>query len=262
VCATRRAAFGRRPLGERRTRSRQPCGTEPVAKPNRLHEFETHLCNLLGYAGAGDRAGAGLVRWCRLVLVAEACDAAGRSVRWAKIHATMDDREAIEHYDRAGEKRRGAFSAVRWPDLALDAENLARLAEGVFDARCDCVRLAFGDAVEGAALGERLSEAWRTDALHVRYAPEGVFLRTKLSVLLEIAPEDDDVDADESSTRETLMFEGELCVSFTSRHHTRPFVDFMGGSVRRMTDGASTRLDPFAHEIAPAEAVAWGLNGA
>jgi hypothetical protein len=174
----------------------------------------------------------------------------------------MDDREAIEQYDRAGEKHSGAFAAVRWPDLALDAENLVRLAEGVFDARCDCVRLAFGDTVDGTALGGRLSEAWRTDALHVRYAPEGVFVRTRLSVLLEIAPDDNDPDADEESVQETLAFDGELCVSFTHRHHTRPFVDFMGGSVRRMTDGVSTRIDPFAHEIAPVDAVAWGLNGA
>jgi len=61
--------------------------------------------------------------------------------------------------------------------------------------------------------------------------------------------------------RETLGFEGELCVSFTNRHHTRPFVDFMSGCVRRMSDGTSTRIDPFAHEVAPADAIAWGLNG-
>jgi hypothetical protein len=173
----------------------------------------------------------------------------------------MDEREAIEQYDRAGATRRGEFAAVRWPDLALDSENLTRLAEGVIDTYCDCVRLAFGDAIDGASLGERLSEAWRSDALHVRYAPEGVYLRVKLSVLLEIAPDDDDLDADEASACETLRFEGELCVSFTHRHHTRPFVDFMRGSVRRMSDGTSTPIDPFAREIAPADAIAWGLNG-
>jgi hypothetical protein len=61
---------------------------------------------------------------------------------------------------------------------------------------------------------------------------------------------------------ETVAIVCELCVSFTHRHHTRPFIDFMEGVVRRATDGAVTRIDPFAREISPQEAVEWGLNGA
>jgi hypothetical protein len=35
----------------------------------------------------------------------------------------------------------------------------------------------------------------------------------------------------------------------------------MGGEVRREGGDVVTRLDPFARELAPADAVAWGLNG-
>lgn len=174
----------------------------------------------------------------------------------------MDDREAIEHYNEAGEKRRGAFAPVRWPDVALHAENLARLVEGVIDARCDCARLAFGDAWDEGAVGDRFSEAWRTDALDVRYAPEGVFVRAAVTVRMEIAPEAGDEDDGAVADVETLHFTVEVCVSFTHRHHTRPFVDFMGGAVSRSGDDTVMRLDPFGHEIAPADAVAWGLNEA
>ncbi len=170
---------------------------------------------------------------------------------------TMEDREAIEQYNRAGEATRVRFPAVRWPDLALATENVARLAEGVLSARCDCARLAFGDDFEVEAHEERLSEAWRTDALETRYAPEGVYVRAAFSVRVELAPETDEAE----TISETLSFTCELCVSFTHRHHIRPFVDFMGGEVRRNGDDVKMHLDPFAHEIAPADALAWGLNG-
>lgn len=190
----------------------------------------------------------------------------------------MDDREAIAHYDRAGEAAAGRWPPVRWPDLALTPENMARLVEGVLDERCDCARLAFGDDFDASAVAGRLTEAWRTDDVALRFAPEGVFIRAAFTVRVEIAPEDAEetehphgelaeararglTDEDEAVV-ETLGFDVEVCVSFTSRHHTRPFVDFMGGTVRRTGDGAVTRLDPFAREIAPADAVAWGLNGA
>jgi hypothetical protein len=174
----------------------------------------------------------------------------------------MDDREAIEHYDRRGGQHAPAegFPPVRWPDLALHPANLARLAEGVLDARCDCARLAFGEGFDRAPLRERLSESWRTDALHARYAPEGVFVRAKFSVLVEIAP--DPEEGDDEAASETLSFTCEICVSYSSLHHTRPFVDFMSGTVRRATEGVAVRLDPFARAVTPQDAVEWGLNGA
>lgn len=171
----------------------------------------------------------------------------------------MEEREAIECYDRAGEKHRGAHAPVRWPDLAIEPANLARLVEGVLDARCDFARLAFGEEFDAEAVGELLSEAWRTDSLQTRFAPEGVFVRGVFSVRFVIEP--DDVDGNADAVTETLTLELELCLSFTHRHHTRPFVDFMAGEVRRAGDGPVKRLDAFACEIAPADAVAWGLNG-
>jgi hypothetical protein len=172
----------------------------------------------------------------------------------------MDEREAIEQYNLAGERRGPdrALGAVLWPDIAIDADNLARLAEGVLAEHCDCAQLVFGDACDSAALGDRLSEAWRTDGLEVRFAPEGVFVRSVFTVRVAVAAERDD----EEPLIETLCFRSELCLSFTHRHHTRPFVDFMGGEVRRGSEETVQRIDPFAREISPVDAVAWGLNGA
>jgi len=173
----------------------------------------------------------------------------------------MDDQEAIARYDEAGRARAAAEGQlpVRWPDLALEPANLARLVEGVLGARLNFPMLAFGEDFDADACGERLSEAWRTDDLQVRYAPEGVFVRAKFSVLVELASDPD--DEDDTGAAETVWVVCELCVSFTHRHHTRPFVDFMGGTVTRASDGATRALDPFAREIAPADAFEWGLNG-
>jgi hypothetical protein len=173
----------------------------------------------------------------------------------------MTDDEAIEHYNRGGDATRGAFAAVHWPDVPLTPTNLGRLVEGVLDDRCDCVRLAFGEDVETEALGERVTEAWRTDALQTRFAPEGVFVRAAFTVRVAIAPDgDQERDGNAEPMVETLAFAVEVCVSFTHRHHVRPFLDFMGGTVRRAGDGAVLRLDPFAREVSPADAVAWGVN--
>jgi hypothetical protein len=172
---------------------------------------------------------------------------------------TMDDREAIELYDCAGEKFRGALAPVRWPDLAIEPENVARLVEGVLGSRCDFARLAFGDEFDAEAVAELLSEAWRTDSLQTRFAPEGVFVRGIFSIRVVIEP--DDIDGNAEAVTEALTLTVELCLSFTHRHHTRPFVDFMSGAVSRASDGQVKRLDPFACEIAPVDAIAWGLNG-
>lgn len=174
----------------------------------------------------------------------------------------MNDDEAIERYNRGGDAVGGAFAAVHWPDLPLAPANLERLVEGVLDDRCDCVRLAFGEEIAADALGDRVTEAWRTDALQVRFAPEGVLARAAFSVRVEIAPEDEgEAGADGGEPlAETLAFAVEVCVSFTHRHHVRPFIDFMGGTARRAGDGTVLRLDPFAREMSPADAVAWGIN--
>lgn len=171
----------------------------------------------------------------------------------------MTESEAIDLYDSAGERNRGGFPAVRWPDLAVERANVAKLIEGVMAAHCDFARLAFGPDFDAEAVEELLSESWRTDAMQLRFAPEGVFVRGQLSIRFVIEP--DDVDGNADATTETLVLTLELCLSFTHRHHTRPFVDFMGGEVRRQGDGQVKRLDPFACEISPVEAIGWGLNG-
>jgi hypothetical protein len=176
----------------------------------------------------------------------------------------MDDDEAISACDRAGEAaaKGGSFEAVRWPDLALEAPNLVRLAVGVFAVRLDLAREAFGSDFDSAASAERLEEAWRTDALQARYAPEGIFVRAAFTVRVALAADPDEVDpTGEPAAVETLTLAAEFCVSFVEQRHTRPFVDFMGGEVRRGSDGASRTLDAFAFRVEPAQAVEWGLNG-
>lgn len=215
--------------------------------------------------GAGAPGSRGSRRGLGAPLRGEACAEGTIGIRCAHSVPMPDDDDAIAEYDRAGSNARDAFATVRWPDLALDRANLGRLAEGVLAARYDLARLAFGEEWDGAAAGERVEEAWRTDALHARYAPEGMFVRAALSIIVTVHPTDDarapDAPEDAPLAEEVLHFAFELCVSFTYRHHTRPFVDFMGGELRRESDDSQVRLDPFAHEVAPADAVAWGLNG-
>ncbi len=165
------------------------------------------------------------------------------------------EREAVERYDRAGGGP-SPFPPVRWPDVAATGENLARLAEGVLAARCDFAREAFGPDFDSEALTDRLSEAWRLDAMQARYAPEGLYVRITYAVRVVLSDEDDGAEA-----VETLAVEGELCLSFSTRRHAQPFVDFMGGHIVRASDGAARRLDPFALQVDPESAVAWGLNG-
>ncbi len=177
----------------------------------------------------------------------------------------MNDREAMAAYDAAGAKRAG----VRWPDVDLDRENLRRLFEGALDEHLDLAALAFGDQANRAGAAERIEEAWRLDAMRVRFAPEGVFARARFSVRLRLWGDGPAAEAPEDEA--ALTIEGELCLSFTERNHTRPFVDFMGGRLRveepaAMDAGASPaedkRIDPFALMISPQLAVAWGLNAA
>ncbi|MGH8021249.1 MAG: hypothetical protein ACREIA_23810 [Opitutaceae bacterium] len=178
----------------------------------------------------------------------------------------MDDREATAAYDAAGMK--GAPGAgVRWPDIDLAAGNLRRLFEGVLDERLDLAELAFGEQANRADAAEQLEEAWRLEAMHTRFAPEGVYVRAKFSVRIRLL--DDAAPDDPSEDEVWLGVEGELCLSFATRQHTRPFVDFMGGSLRieeRTGDATPVatekRLDPFALMVSPQLAVAWGLNAA
>jgi hypothetical protein len=185
----------------------------------------------------------------------------------------VDDRETnsdfassealIERYNRAGDAARAEGGPVHWPHIALDARNLERLVEGVLGVRMDFVRAAFGDDFDADARADRVEEAWRTDALQTRYAPEGVFVRARFTVRVTLAEEADEAEKSEGSFGdETLEIAAEICLSFVERRHTRPFVDFMSGELRRLSDGTVKKLDPFAFAIEPSDALAWGLNGA
>jgi len=169
----------------------------------------------------------------------------------------LNESEAIERYDRAGAVAAGGrFAGVRWPDVALTEDNLLRLLEGVLGARFDFAREAFGPDFDSEGLAGRLDEAWRRDAVQVRFAPEGVYVRAAFTVRVRLDGEDGEEEA-----CETLAVEAEVCLSFSTRRHARPFVDFMGGRLARASDGAARVTDPFALMIEPQDAVAWGLNG-
>jgi hypothetical protein len=171
----------------------------------------------------------------------------------------MTDDEAIARYDEAGAAAGRRLGPVRWPDLALDPAGVERLAEGVLASRLDLPSRAFGPDFDGAACGDRIAEAWRTEACEARFAPEGVFVRAAFTVVVTLA---EDEPGGGVMAEETLAIRCEVCLSFVERRHTRPYVDFMGGEVRRASDGAVGRLDPCAFMVDPADAVAWGLNGA
>jgi len=170
----------------------------------------------------------------------------------------LTEAEAIERYDRAGAAQAGSrFAGVRWPDVAVTEDNLLRLVEGVLSVRVDFAREAFGPDFESEECADRLEEAWRADAVQLRYAPEGVYARTAFTVRVRLCDDDGEEEALES-----LEVEAELCLSFSTRRHARPFVDVMSGRIVRTGDGATRVLDPFAQMIEPQAAVAWGLNGA
>ncbi|HEX9786149.1 MAG TPA: hypothetical protein VGA56_25910 [Opitutaceae bacterium] len=183
----------------------------------------------------------------------------------------VDDQEAIDTYDEAGRESASArLGAVRWPDVALDGENLRRLVEGVLDEHLDIASIALGEGADVRLLADRIEEAWRLDEMRVRYAPEGVFVDAAFALRVTLLSADEQEETPEAEV--LLNIESELCLSFTERNQTRPFVDFMGGCVRVLDDdpdlpgqaGATVvrekRIDPFALMVSPALAVKWGLN--
>lgn len=172
----------------------------------------------------------------------------------------MDDIEAVERYDRGGAAGAGRFAGVRWPDLAITPENLRRICEGVLESKVDAATCALGDVVDVERFADDIEEAWRLDGLQARFAPEGVFLQVAFTVRAIFEP--DEVGDDASRIAGQVTIEGELCLSFVARQHARPFVDFMGGVVRRAEPEAfEKQIEPFALQIDPPLAVAWGLNG-
>lgn len=172
----------------------------------------------------------------------------------------MNDREAIERYDAGGTSARGRFPGIRWPDVALTEDNLRRLFEGVLEARVNVAAFALGDDIDSEALAGRVEEAWRLDAMQVRFAPEGVFVRAAFTVLVRLASADPEA---EPEAEVSVAIGGEICLSYVELHHVRPFVDFMGGQLRLLDPEPVVRtLEPYTWMVEPDAAVAWGLNGA
>ena len=233
--------------------------------PTSCHVLEVHMeqenKNFVGGSHhGGRRPGAATPRHVIPTSGTQTAGGAAELVRnAAKAFAgAVDEHEWIDRYDRAGAAARERFAGVSWPDLALEAANLERLAEGLVDGLVDAPRLAFGDDFDPEQSHDVLEEAWRTDALQARFAPEGLYVRAAFTVRLMLSEE----EAGEVVADESLVIEAEFCVSFVEKFGVRPFVDFMGGAVRRIGDGIETRLDPRGFMITPEDAVAWGLNGA
>ncbi|WP_442889847.1 hypothetical protein [Congregicoccus parvus] len=182
----------------------------------------------------------------------------------------MDDREAIAAYNDVEERGRlSRFPGVLWPDLNLDRDNLRRLVEGVLEERLDLVGLAFGDDIDRDALADRVEEAWRMDEMQVRFAPEGVSIRFACTVRVALGEAEGEGEehtiALGGDSFVDLEIAGALCLSFVARLHTRPFIDFMGGTVAKPEErGAGTpparQIDPFTLLVSPQLAIGWGLN--
>jgi hypothetical protein len=182
----------------------------------------------------------------------------------------VDDREAIAAYNDVEERGRlSRFPGVLWPDLNLDRDNLRRLVEGVLEERLDLVGLAFGDDIDRDALADRIEEAWRMDEMQVRFAPEGVSIRFACTVRVALAEaEGEGAERAADSGGDSfvdLEIAGALCLSFVARLHTRPFIDFMGGTVVKCEErGAGAlparQIDPFTLLVSPQLAIGWGLN--
>jgi hypothetical protein len=171
----------------------------------------------------------------------------------------VDETEAIKALNKLGDRASTSWTPVHWPHVDLRSVNLERLAEAVVDSRLDTAVIAFGDDFDSERSSDDLEEAWRTDEFQARFAPEGVFVCAGFSILLTISDANAD---DEIIAEETLIIKAEFCLSFSEKHHTRPFIDFMDGEVRRGSDGVRKKIDPFSMFIEPDDAVAWRLNGA
>jgi hypothetical protein len=170
----------------------------------------------------------------------------------------VDESEAIRKINELGDRARTAWNAVRWPHVDLRPANLESIAEAVVDSRVDTTGLAFGEDFDADDTTDDIVEAWRTDEFQSRFAPEGVFVCVRFTIRLTVS---DPEAGDELIAEETLAIKAEFCLSFSDMHHTRPFVDFMEGEVRRISDGVTTVVDPFSMFIEPDDGVAWGLNG-
>jgi hypothetical protein len=174
------------------------------------------------------------------------------------VFRSVDESEAIRKINELGDRARTSWKAVRWPHVDLHPANLERIAEAVVDSRVDTTVLAFGEEFDADDTTDEIVEAWRTDEFQTRFAPEGIFACVRFTIRLTVS---DPEAGNELIAEETLVIKAEFCLSFSEKHHTRPFIDFMEGEVRRVGDGATTIIDPFSMFIEPDDAVAWGLNG-
>lgn len=165
--------------------------------------------------------------------------------------------EWIERYDAGGGRASGGFPRPRWPDILIERVNLERLIEGILAERVDWPGLVFeGDPPPDEVL-EAIEMMIAVPDLQVRVAPEGCYLKSRVTICLRLEDPDDESD----SFAEDLEIESELCLSFTERYGVSPVIDIMSGTVVLKSTGAAMKFEPGTEVIDPERAVDWGLNG-
>lgn len=170
----------------------------------------------------------------------------------------MDDRQRwIDRYNRGDGSTAGGGDRVQWPDLLIEPVNLECLIEGVLAERVDWPALVFDNDPPPDDVLEAIEIYIRVPDLQVRFAPEGLHLRSRAEILLRMGGPGEETD----SFAETLEVKSEICLSFTERFGINPVVDLLSGKVCLVSTGATVELAPATEIIDPERAVEWGLNG-
>jgi len=166
-------------------------------------------------------------------------------------------KDAIDQYNQSGEGGCGYFPPVRWPDLLLTEENLVLLVEGVLAERFNFAEILWGNEMDVIALDKQIEESSRLLEMQLRYAPEGVYIRCGLEIMMSLVDEEGSAD---SASDGLVEVEVEMCLSYTEKNHTCPFVDIMGGEVRVPVDDRVVPIEAYSYLVLPEDAVAWGIN--
>jgi hypothetical protein len=166
--------------------------------------------------------------------------------------------DAIDHYNQAGREECGGFAPVQWPDIALTEESVVLFVEGVLAERLNFAEILWGNEMDIESLDEKIVESSRLLEMQLRYAPEGIYIRSRMEVMVTLMDQESaDFEADD-----ILEVEVEMCLSYTEKNHTCPFVDVMGGVVRVSSDGREMQIEAYSYLVRPEDAVDWGMNGA
>ncbi len=166
-------------------------------------------------------------------------------------------KDAIDQYNQAGKTECGGFAPVQWPDIALTEENMVLLVEGVLAERLNYAEILWGNEMDVESVDEQIEESSRLLELQLRYAPEGVYIRSRMEVMVTLL----DQEMIDLESNDLVEVEVEVCLSHTEKNHTCPFVDVMGGNVCVLSDGRMIRIEAYSYLVLPEDAVDWGMNG-